>query len=591
MFKKIISKSLLSISLILFNCLIVYTQNKNVGIGTLLPNQSALLELESSNQGLLFPRLTTLQRNSITSPAHSLIIYNLTTDCIEIYNNKTSKWVSLGCIGCQLTGNFSIFPTNNITSSSFEANWTMSDNATTYLLEVSTDSAFNTYLTGYNKLNISKINNYTITGLKCDSIYYYRVISSNDCDSSISKISKVIMPKSPITSNITGDTLVCKNQKSVVYSVINEVGVTYNWNYSGTGLTILSGQGTNTILVDFSSNSNSETISVTPSNSCGNGNTKNIIVNIKPSTSLSSPVSNNHIATSTKIEWKWNSVNGAKGYKYNTVNNYNTSTDIGNDTTLIQNNLTCNSVHILYVWTYNDCDTSLVTILNQSTSLCGIVCGNQEFTATNLNVGTMINSTTGGQQQLNNGIVEKYCYNNDPANCLIYGGLYEWGEMMNYASSANCDPCSPSTGKGGVQGICPSGYHIPSDLEMSRWEWCVENTIAPTGVTLLSTFQNDTTYRGDSNLSIGVANKMKSNNPSWDGSNSTGFSALAAGNRSYAGGTFHNLTTGTYYWTSTERSSGDAWYRYLETAINQVFRYSYNINGKQNGFSVRCLKD
>ena len=45
----------------------------------------------------------------------------------------------------------------------------------------------------------------------------------------------------------------------------------------------------------------------------------------------------------------------------------------------------------------------------------------------------------------NNGIIEKYCYDNNPANCAIYGGLYQWNEMMQYTTQQ------------GAQGICPNG--------------------------------------------------------------------------------------------------------------------------------------
>ncbi|MBE0640546.1 MAG: hypothetical protein IH599_00840, partial [Bacteroidales bacterium] len=62
--------------------------------------------------------------------------------------------------------------------------------------------------------------------------------------------------------------------------------------------------------------------------------------------------------------------------------------------------------------------------------------GNQCWMARNLNIGTMVSSVTGEgwhSDQTNNGIIEKYCHNNDSANCVIYGGLYEWAEMMEYA--------------------------------------------------------------------------------------------------------------------------------------------------------------
>jgi uncharacterized protein (TIGR02145 family) len=75
----------------------------------------------------------------------------------------------------------------------------------------------------------------------------------------------------------------------------------------------------------------------------------------------------------------------------------------------------------------------------------------------NLNVGTRIEST---KDQTNNKIIEKYCYNDGEYNCDIYGGLYLWDEMMQYNT-----PEDTGTITGTIQGICPDGWHIPTDKE------------------------------------------------------------------------------------------------------------------------------
>ncbi len=78
--------------------------------------------------------------------------------------------------------------------------------------------------------------------------------------------------------------------------------------------------------------------------------------------------------------------------------------------------------------------------------------GDQCWMAENIRVGTMINAPT---DQSNNGITEKYCYENDPTNCDTYGGLYQWNEMMAYNDTI------PN-----LQGICPDGWHIPNTDEV-----------------------------------------------------------------------------------------------------------------------------
>jgi uncharacterized protein (TIGR02145 family) len=78
----------------------------------------------------------------------------------------------------------------------------------------------------------------------------------------------------------------------------------------------------------------------------------------------------------------------------------------------------------------------------------------------NLNVGMMIPEA---KDQSNNGIIEKYCYNNEPDSCAKYGGLYRWDEMMQYTTQQ------------GTQGICPPGWHLPTDEEWKVLEGAVDS--------------------------------------------------------------------------------------------------------------------
>ena len=70
-------------------------QNNNVGIGTTSPNATAVLDVTSSNKGVLVPRLTTAQRTAIVSPAQGLLVYDTDLGCFYYYNTTTSAWVSL----------------------------------------------------------------------------------------------------------------------------------------------------------------------------------------------------------------------------------------------------------------------------------------------------------------------------------------------------------------------------------------------------------------------------------------------------------------------------------------------------------------
>src|SRR5882762_6718113 len=57
-----------------------HAQN-NVGIGTTTPNASSILEMQSTSQGVLVPRMTTAQRTAIAVPANGLLVYDTNFDC------------------------------------------------------------------------------------------------------------------------------------------------------------------------------------------------------------------------------------------------------------------------------------------------------------------------------------------------------------------------------------------------------------------------------------------------------------------------------------------------------------------------------
>jgi N-acetylneuraminic acid mutarotase len=64
---------------------------QNVGIGTATPDASAVLDINSTNKGLLLPRMSTAQRNSIVSPAVGLVIFNTDDQCTDIFDG--SYWI------------------------------------------------------------------------------------------------------------------------------------------------------------------------------------------------------------------------------------------------------------------------------------------------------------------------------------------------------------------------------------------------------------------------------------------------------------------------------------------------------------------
>ena len=211
------------------------------------------------------------------------------------------------------------------------------------------------------------------------------------------------------------------------------------------------------------------------------------------------------------------------------------------------------------------------TDVRDGKSYAQVQIGNQCWMAENLNVGTMINSTNGGAgadgNQSDEGTIEKYCYENIAANCVTYGGLYQWNELMQYTTTE------------GVQGVCPDGWHIPTDAE-----WCaLENEVDAGSVPC-----DVSGWRG----SDGGGNLKETGTTHWwpdntGATNSSGFTALPGGARLATDGSFGDLLLTGAFWTSTENST-DAWFRMLNYAHADEYR---EVFVKNRGYSVRCVHD
>jgi hypothetical protein len=82
----------------------VFPLNGSAGIGTATPNASSILEMKSTTQGMLTPRMTQAQRNAIASPATGLFIYQ-TNNTPGFYYYTGSSWTAIAKKGWGLTGN------------------------------------------------------------------------------------------------------------------------------------------------------------------------------------------------------------------------------------------------------------------------------------------------------------------------------------------------------------------------------------------------------------------------------------------------------------------------------------------------------
>ena len=180
--------------------------------------------------------------------------------------------------------------------------------------------------------------------------------------------------------------------------------------------------------------------------------------------------------------------------------------------------------------------------------------------------------------------VNPYYYDYTACNLSLAerGYLYNWPAVMNGSASSNAIPS-------GVQGICPTGWHVPSDAEWTQLTDYVGS-------------QSEYICGGDAaNIAKALASES-----GWDNNggvcfpgdqsvtenNATGFSAVPAGDN-YDGSTFIHTGFVTLFWSSSQYtnytgSSNSAYNRGLYGYFANVYRH---INSKSNGFSVRCLRD
>ncbi|MBR3851204.1 MAG: fibrobacter succinogenes major paralogous domain-containing protein [Fibrobacter sp.] len=150
-------------------------------------------------------------------------------------------------------------------------------------------------------------------------------------------------------------------------------------------------------------------------------------------------------------------------------------------------------------------------------------------------------------------------------DCSIYGRLYKWAAAVSKPEDEcgyghECD-----LGTGDIRGACPKGWHVPSQSEWNELFTAVGGS-STAGTKLKSTSGWDSSGNGTDNF---------------------GFSALPAGLR-YNDGLYYYEGGLAYFWSSTERNSGSAYYMYLSYGYDDACLLS---SLKYHGFSVRCLKD
>ena len=202
-----------------------------------------------------------------------------------------------------------------------------------------------------------------------------------------------------------------------------------------------------------------------------------------------------------------------------------------------------------------------------------VAIGQQCWMKENLRATQFADGTAIPWSSSNSTVPARYNPGGNASNVSTYGYLYNWYAVMNGNASSNSNP-SP------VQGVCPSGWHVPSNMEWSQLTGYVsaftdfqcDNNAQNIAKALAAT----TNWTAIGSILCAVGYNTNNNN-------STGFSALPAGTRT------GNVGSDAYFWTCTQSDIGTAY----------AMRLSYDSpsltvsadNAKTAGFAVRCVSD
>jgi uncharacterized protein (TIGR02145 family) len=200
--------------------------------------------------------------------------------------------------------------------------------------------------------------------------------------------------------------------------------------------------------------------------------------------------------------------------------------------------------------------------------------------------------------------------------CEVYGALYTWETAMmvdgkysddTKTSTSWVEPSASYLATGLApnnasakynvargttkRGICPAGWHVPTEYEWANLLDKVGGTTAFTTSTAYNAWMG--TNEGKNLKSKSIFKVTDPGDGSWldetnRGDNATGFGALPAGSRYNNGSQFYSRGIVATYWSSSVSSAGYAWRRLF---VDNEARVHRNPNTCSYGFSVRCVRD
>jgi uncharacterized protein (TIGR02145 family) len=442
-----------------------------------------------------------------------------------------------------------IIPQSSVTGSTYE--WT------------ATGSSAN--VTGFTDgSGLSIVQQLTNTGYDLETVIYTTRPLANACYGDARSFVVTVYPVADAYYDPSGEAI-CSGETCNLNILSNVLGSTYTWTASGssynvTGYSNGSGDLIQQNLVNQHYALEYVTYTVTPTANGCTGTTSQVVVDVNPWPVVDYSLCTDILTTTDAqpiilkggipLDGTYSGTGVTGGTFYPGIAGVGTHT-------------------ILYTYTNNmGCtrdDSIQISVMDNPMFLCGdpltdvrdgqiyptVQLGTQCWMAANLNYGNVLATS---QVQRDNCISEKYCLNDNPANCTDFGGLYQWNELMLYRDNE------------GAQGFCPPGWHVPTEVEWT---------------TLFNQF-----------VSSGFAgNALKT-------SGYSGFDAMVEGMR------FHNsvwkfmgndpVLRGSMFWSSSAHAPNKAWAHGMnEVVANDEYTPSVSFypSSRIHAFFIRCIRD
>ena len=456
----------------------------------------------------------------------------------------------------------------------------------------------------------------TVVGLSQGTLYYIRAYATNDAGTTYGNLVSFTTTQEVTVPVVTTSSVSSITQSSAVSggNVTSSGGATVTargicWNTAGNP-TISddhtndgSGQGSFTSNITGLSPNNTYYVRAYATNSAGTayGNQISFTAGQAVTSPVVTTASISSVTQTTAVSGGNITSDGgatvtARGVCWNTSGSPTTSddlTDDGGGTGSFTSNITelsSNTTYYVRAYATNSAGTSYggqedfktqidnPTVTDYDGNVYSTVqIGEQIWMAENLATthyadGTsLVNGTGAGD--IENDFTTKYYfnYNDNASNVSTYGRLYTWEAIMKGAGSSSSNPSN-------IQGVCPTGWHVPSDSEWKELEMFL-------GIS--QSEADNTGWRGTNEggklKEVGTIYWLS---PNTGATNESGFTALPGGHRYHSD--FYDLGGGSYWFSATEVTSDNAYTRCLGNDYSSVYRGTV---GKDVGYSIRCVKD